>query len=592
MARQSQVLGVWLALGLCGMPRSAGGIDARAEYRVKYVAAGAVYLEGGRNLGLAEGMKFLVKHAPQTRVGKGQGSDDPKPDQPAGAPVIAQIRVSSVAQISAVCEVLDQKEEIRVGDIAYMEPSEVEAVAQQEALSPTRKYPQVVTFTEGDPLDEEARESVPRPPLPEINRARGRIGLEYGGLSTSGPDSVFTNQFGLIVQTNITRINGTYWNLNGYWRGRLNTRSGPAGLQTLNDLINRTYTLSMTYANPDSHWVAGFGRLYLPWATSLDTIDGGYFGRRVSKTVTVGVFGGSTPDPASWDYNPNRRIAGTFVNLEGGSFDATRYTFTVGAGASSIGSFRPDRPFVFTEAGVSYGRYLAVYEALLADRPKIQVANGTGVAVTNLTNTAGISRSFLTVHVQPASRLSVDLNYNYFRDFPTFDLSLVSTGLVDKLLFQGLSVGASLEVIKHLTLYSSLGRSSQSGDVRHSWNQMYGLTLGQIWRTGIRADARYTKFNSSFASGYYEALFLSRNFRDNLRCEVRAGQQNLISPYTRQTSYRGLGTTLDWTPGAHFFVGLNFDVQRGVLQNYSQWFMSFGYRFDSHSARKAEALSK
>jgi len=30
---------------------------------------------------------------------------------------------------------------------------------------------------------------------------------------------------------------------------------------------------------------------------------------------------------------------------------------------------------------------------------------------------------------------------------------------------------------------------------------MYGVTLGNIWRTGIRADARFTRFNSSFGSG-------------------------------------------------------------------------------------------
>jgi len=47
----------------------------------------------------------------------------------------------------------------------------------------------------------------------------------------------------------------------------------------------------MNYDNPDSHWVAGFGRMYLPWAVSLDTIDGGYVGRRLGRGATVGVFG-------------------------------------------------------------------------------------------------------------------------------------------------------------------------------------------------------------------------------------------------------------------------------------------------------------
>jgi hypothetical protein len=566
-------------------PRLASGVDAHREYRVKYVAEGAVYLEGGRNVGLAKGMKLSVKRT-------AQGPAEAGKDQPVGPQVMAQIRVVSVAQISSVCEVLEQKEEIRVGDVASLNPEEFEALVQQEALSPTRKYPQVVTFTEGDPLDEEARESVPRPSLPEINRARGRIGLEYGGLSASSPASTFTNQFGLVLQTDITRIGGTYWNLAGHWRGRFDSRSGVAGPQTLDDLINRTYQLAMTYANPNSHWVAGFGRFYLPWATSLDTIDGGYFGRRVSHTVTLGVFGGSTPDPASWNYNPNRRIAGTFVNFEGGSFDATRYTATFGVGASSIGSWRPDRPFIFVETGLFYKRYLSIYESLQADRPKIQVANGAGNTTTTFTNTAGTSRSFVTVNLQPVSRFSININHNYFRDYPTFDLNLISTGLIDKLLFQGLSVGSQLNISKNLTFYNSFGRSSQSGEAHNAWNQMYGLTLSQIWRTRIRADVRYSKFNSAYASGHYEALFLSRSVRDNLALQVMAGQQNLVSPYTRQTSYRSLGTMLDWTPRSHLFMSLNFNLQRGIIQSYSQWFVSFGYRFDSRGVGKTEALRK
>ena len=40
--------------------------------------------------------------------------------------------------------------------------------------------------------------------------------------------------------------------------------------------MNRTYLMSLSYINPDSHWTAGIGRLYLPWASSLETIDGAY----------------------------------------------------------------------------------------------------------------------------------------------------------------------------------------------------------------------------------------------------------------------------------------------------------------------------
>ena len=142
----------------------------------------------------------------------------------------------------------------------------------------------------------------------------------------------------------MTRIGGSYWNFNGYTRIQLSSTSSSASQTTLNDLLNRTYHVSLTYDNPQSKWILGFGRMYLPWAPSLSTIDGGYLARRLSKRFTVGMFAGTTPDPTSWNYSPNRQEAGTFVNFEGGSWDGFTYGSTTGFGISRL-SWHPESEF-------------------------------------------------------------------------------------------------------------------------------------------------------------------------------------------------------------------------------------------------------
>ena len=571
------VLAGFVSINLGAIAAQGGDEGGHSEYRVKYVAAGAVYLEGGRNVGLADGVKLSVKRV------KPVPTDAGKPGQPGPPEVIGQIRVTSVAEVSAVCEVLTTKDEIQIGDIAYLEEQDAEALAEQSLLGGTREYPQVVAFTEGDPLDEEMRESLPRPPSPQVNRARGRIGFEYGGLLSGGSFASSTTQLGLILRADITRINGTYWNLSGYWHGRLDTQSASPAQQSLNDLINRTYTMSLNYANPNSRWVAGFGRLYLPWASSLDTIDGGYVGRRVSDTATVGVFAGSAPDPTSWNYSPNRHLAGTFVNFQSGSFDSTRYTSTVGIGISTVG-WADKKPFLFVENGIFYKRYLSIYQSAQIDRPSIQLPGAAPVT------SFGLGQSFITVMIQPTTRLSFSINHNYFRDYPTFDPNLVSTGLVDKLLFQGLSAGARFDITRNFSIYNDLGRSSRTGDSHSSWNQLYGFTVNQILRTGVRGDVRYSTFNSTYGSGNYTAVSLSRNLGESLHWEVLAGQQNFRSPYTRDTRYRNFGFNLDWSPGARFFLDSGFTRQNGNLQSYTQWYVGIGYRFDSlRQPRSAKA---
>ena len=539
-------------------------------FRVKYVAEGVAYLEGGRAQGLAERMKLEVKDSNlPARQGDSVNAEDPQ--------VVAELEVNGVAETSAVTDIHSPKRPVKVGDLAYLSGADAEALVAQRALSPTRQYPAVVSFSEGDTLDEEAREEVPRPPLPSVNRARGRIGLDYVTTTSGGASGMTSSNVGFAFRGDITRIGGIYWNLSGYYRGRMTSQRG-SNIQTVQDLINHTYHLSMTYDNPNSSLVAGFGRLYLPWASSLDTIDGGYFGKRLSKETTVGIFGGSTPDPTSWNYNPNRVIGGGFVNFEGGDYNTWHYSSTSGGGINMV-NWTMNRPFVFFEDSVSYSRKFALYEAAQLDSP-------AGTPATPAPG-AGLGRSFFTLRVQPHPRVELDFNHNYFRDVPTYNPTIIPTGLVDKYLFQGVSVGARVEVPRQIFLSSTIGRSNGAGDKNASLNEMFGITANRLPILHLRADARYARFNSSFGSGSYEAVSFSRQMSETLRLEVLAGQQNFSSTLSTANRSRFITATWEKTMGAHYYVQGNFTVNRGNL-NYQQWMFSLGYRFDNKAKSRNE----
>ena len=534
----------------------------QTKFRVKFVTSDSVYLEAGREAGLTEGQRLTIRRESPDESGTvARGT--------------AEVRIVSVASSSAAAEIITSDLDIRAGDTAYLSAEDVAKLNLLQADREARKYPQVVTFTEGDPLDEEVREHIPRPPLPEVNRIRGRLGFEYNSIQDHG-SGMDSSQLGFVLRADMTRLGGSYWNLSGYYRGRLTSRTTVGSQLTLNDLINRTYQLSLTYSNPSSRWVAGFGRLYLPWAASLSTIDGGYLGRRIGKGTTAGVFGGSAPDPTSWSYDPNRQMAGGFVNFEGGHFESIRYTTTVGMAATRV-NWRPDRQFGFFENGLFYKQYLAIYHNLEADLLRHDIALNNG----NASQSSGLvlSRDYLTVRVQPHRVISFDISENYFRDIPTFDSRLVSTGLLDRYLFQGLSGGCRLEMPYRISLYTSLGRSNRRGDRQSSWNQMYGITFGRIGRTGIRADARYSKFDSSFGSGTYHSLLLSREIGENFRIELQAGEQTLASPLTSENFAWWVTTNFDWFLGLHYFLGGGYTIYRGAIQRYDQWFLNLGYRF-------------
>src|ERR1035438_2331984 len=154
-------------------------------FRIKYVAEGAVYIEGGRTAGLAEKMRLTVSKPPDVTI---------------------ELEVVSVADSSAVCEIKTPGAALlQPGDFAKLTSEDGQKSQMLRQMGSGNHYAQTITFTGGDPIDEEAREYVPRPPLPEVNRFRGRIGFEYSGIIDQGGSGA-SSQVGLVLRSEERRV--------------------------------------------------------------------------------------------------------------------------------------------------------------------------------------------------------------------------------------------------------------------------------------------------------------------------------------------------------------------------------------------------
>jgi len=137
--------------------------------------------------------------------------------------------------------------------------------------------------------------------------------------------------------------------------------------------------------------------------------------------------------------------------------------------------------------------------------------------------------------------------------------------------------------------YGSVGQSSNSSDTKKSLNTSYGLTLDRLWRTGVRLDARFSRFNSSFADGTYRTYTISRDFGETFRWDLQYGDQKFVSPLSKDTGGRFVNSYLDMTLGRHFFIETGVTVQRGTTENYNQVTTTLGYRFNNRSRKRGGA---
>jgi hypothetical protein len=537
-------------------------------FHVRYISEGSLYIDAGKNADLQEGMKLSVIDPPPD----GMVSDGIRFR---GYPHIAELNLVALADSSAVCDVVSVNGELKVGQLAFLTPNSVEDRHLAENAREAEDYPITVSFTSGDPIEQELRSTkVENPTLtePAVGTMRARFGFGYGELSESGMNST---QMNAMIDADLTHIGGTYWNFAGYWRGNYNTSSSSlsgGSTQTLTDLINRTYTVGFTYDSPYSPNTVGIGRLFLPWAPSLSTIDGGYYGRHLNDFVTVGVFGGSTPNPTSWSYNPDQQIGGTFVSMERGSFDSFHMISTAGIAVTSI-NWRVARQFAFFENNLNWKRYVSLYSSMQVDEARTSPLPGGG------SNPTGISQTYNSIHVQPIKLVTFGVNYNYFRSLPTFDPRLIGTGLLNNYLFSGLSGDVRFDLPKHISLYAAVGKSKASSDTKNSLNDAFGITFGNLFHTGRNLDLHYSKFDSAFGSGEYESVSLSKSLTDKLTLQVLGGNQLFNSPLTANTNAKFVNATLDWTISRRYFAEGLYGWYSGNAMSYNQWSTLFGYRW-------------
>jgi hypothetical protein len=523
------------------------------SFSVRYVSGDVVYLQGGSAAGLREGMHLVVKR--------------PRPGESSLlSPAVAELVVISVASTSAACEIVKADVALQPGDEALVSPDDV--AEQTAAATDGETFAQVVEFTGGDPLEDELRENVPKAKLREVNRLGGRIGFEQDSIldrTGLGQDS---HQQGITFRFDFTRIGNSHWNLAGYWRARISARKRSREEESLTDVLQRVYQFGLRYENPQSRYTLGLGRIMVPWASSLSTLDGGYFGIRLGKNLTTGAFAGSTPDPTAWSYDPARKLGGAFASVDMGNFERVRYTLTGGVAVSRL-HWKPERQFLFVENGILVGRKVTIHQNLEADyRSLDRFASDKAVSLT---------RSFSTIRVQPVNRLSVDLSHNYFRVLPTPDERLIPLGQLDNLLFRGLNAGARLELPLGMAVYASGGQSSRSEDREASRNRMAGLSA-RIPGLGMRAEGRVSRFSGTVGTGDYRSVSLRKDSSDRWRLELEAGDQrfdSLLSAGDR--TWYGMGSA-DLFVG-HFVLGFRGARYRGATQKYDQLRATLDFRF-------------
>ena len=317
-----------IAVAAAAVPRAGAGAPVRADTtRVAYVAGSSIYIDAGRDRGLAEG--------DTVRLGEADGMS---------------LKVAAVSSSRAVCRPLGGAPGLaRIGDVVLFRPGAGRAAE-------TGAAPSVMPRSAAGRDSAAAAPSKPVAGPPAARRPfRGRVGLGY--LRVDGPGTGYSRPAADL------RLEGR-----SAWGAPLDFAIDVRGhrLERVGgstESAARVYRLSVSSSADDGSRRFTAGRQSIAIATAPGQFDGVSF-EYGSPSWTAGLFSGFEPVRYGYDFDPGVLWTGIYAGARGAS-GSRLWGLTLG-GMDAHDHGVPSREALFAQATYHDGRF-SLFGAQAAD---------------------------------------------------------------------------------------------------------------------------------------------------------------------------------------------------------------------------------
>ena len=527
---------VWatvLAVAPCAA--TAGAFDADTT-RVTYVAGSSVYLEAGRERGLAEGDTVSV----------------------AGG---SRLRVTAVSSRRAVCEPLDAGAPTpRVGDRVTFRRGSATAPGAAAPGSAAPVPGGVSSGAAGAPADSTLAAAAPPVKVRGGRGAiRGRVGAGY--LRVEGQGSDYSRP------TVDLRLEGrAAWgaplDFVADVRGHRLERAGST------ESAARVYRLSATMAADDGTRRFTAGRQSLPLASAPGQFDGVNL-ELAGGTWSAGLFSGFEPLRYGYDFDTGVLWTGLYTGARGGE-GARRWTITLG-GMDAHDHGIPSRAALFAQGTYHDARFslLAAQAADLNSAWK-QARGEPSISSTStlVTANARITRAF-TLNGGYDGRRNVLLA----RDRETPETSF------DDRFREGGWAGLSIEPGWQSRL-DGTARWTSGGAAGTAWAWTGAVERRAIPPLDGRLSLRSSRVESEIETGWLHAATFSVRAGGTSEIGFTAGTQSMRDPFlgtVRHSSWQGLDADLG--VGARWYAMLQGQRESGDEGEGTTGYAGLSWRF-------------
>ena len=519
---------------------------------VTYVSAGAVYLDAGRAEGLAIGSLLRVVR---------------------GSEKVADLEVDFVAEHSASCKVVTALGEIRKGDRAVVDSTPAADPAAGGETAPAASEP---TVEQRAPLPVVGHDSTAYAPKRPALLASGTLAIGARTFSVSGGPSSRESNGRLSLR--LSNIAGQPLELRVRTRARRITRDGYGPSVDRTQDSDRLYELSLSWAPERSRFSLQLGRLVGGPFGSLGYTDGALAQFRLTRSFSVGAFGGARADYTDLGFGAEGTRYGGFLRFATPSGPEAGPGFAevvLGGATETAKGGEESRDYVTVESRFGSGGRWYIFQ-----RAEIDLHRGWRKEVTG--DSSQISNAAISASFRISQSLRASLSYDQRRNYLTWETRPRPEEVFTRIFREGGRV--ALDWQRSSGWYASVGAGvERADDVDGATNSAF-LTLMKANAFGspltLGGDASF--YSGGTADGWVADLRTSWSFRagHDLGLTLGASSVTMSGDFggdPRMNEWARLSGTLQLP--LRFYVYGEYEYDTGDDLEGDHALVEVGYRF-------------
>jgi hypothetical protein len=521
-------------------PPSTEAIADLGLAHVTHLDASLVYIDSGENKHLKGGDQLKVVR---------------------GASTVAVLEVTDIAADRAACKVVEEFGSVETGDFVRL-PIRI----GNDDSAPIREFPAAEST-----MVVNSAPTLPGPaPRPGRNqRLRGRIGVRYLIVQDRTEKGSEFSQPALDMRLDGNGLASGYLDLAVDVRSRRTYRTPASGESETEDSA-RVYRAALSmHDRPGRHRLT-VGRQFSPSLATVSVFDG-FLADLNRASWSIGVFGGTQPDPIDYGYSRAITEYGGFVQLHNKPESTKHWSVTSGA----VGSYQDgevNREFAYLQA-LFTGPRLSLFATQEVDINRDwKLLEGE--------DQFSFTSTYLHLGYRVSRGFSLRSGYDNRRNIRLYRDHITPETEFDDSFRTGMWVGFTQRFANRYRF--GLDAKTNSSETSEPANS-YTLTLGanRISRANLSLNYRGTYLTNERLEGWLHSLNSSISAGRRTRLSVIAGLRedtNLIDEaLSQQLIWYGLG--VDLSVGRHWFVQLSGERTEGELEKNDQGYFSTTYRF-------------